>query len=102
MAIRFDFLQVGNALVIKNNDLVIAESDQQHIQDIINSHYGWYREFPLLGASASDYINAPANRLAAFEGDIKTALKSDGYINKKIIVKEFTNDNQDIIIYDQD
>mgnify|MGYP001610158346 CR=1 FL=1 len=99
---RYDFLQLKNAIVISDNDIVIAESDQQHIQDLINAHYGWIREFPLTGAKASDYINAPANNLAKFEGDIKTALKSDGYLNKKVIVNEFTTQSQDINIYDQD
>jgi len=99
---RYDFMQENNAIVIRDNDIVKGESDKQHIQDLISAHYGWYREFPLMGASASDYINAAANQLAKFEGDIKTALKSDGYINKKVIVNEFTTQLQDIDIYDQD
>lgn len=96
---RIDFIQEQNVLVIKNGDLVVGESDQQHISDVINSHLGWYREYPLLGASASDYINAPANDLPKFESAIKEALKSDGY-QKKIRVNEFNTESQDIVIYE--
>ena len=96
---RKDFQLESNILVIKNNDLVIGDSDQQHISDLINSHVGWYREFPLVGASASDYINAPQSDIPKFESAIKEALKSDGY-QQKIRVNEFTTEGQDIVIYE--
>ena len=97
---RQDFKLDSNVLVIKNNDLVIGESDQQHITDLINSHYGWFREFPLLGASASDYQNAPSTDLPKFESAIKEALKTDGYQKKKVKINEFTSESQDIVIYE--
>ena len=96
---RQDFKLDSNVLVIKNNDLVIGESDQQHITDLINSHYGWFREFPLLGAGASDYQNAPSTDLPKFESAIKEALKTDGY-QKKVKINEFTSESQDIVIYE--
>jgi hypothetical protein len=96
---RKDFKLESNILTIKNNDLVIGQSDQQHISDLINSHLGWYREFPLVGASASDYINSPASDIPKFESAIKESLKSDGY-QQKIRVNEFTSESQDIVIYE--
>lgn len=96
---RKDFQLESNVLVIKNNDLVIGESDQQHISDLINSRLGWYREFPLVEGKASDYINAPQSEIPKFESDIKEVLKSDGY-QQKIRVNEFTSESQDIVIYE--
>lgn len=96
---RKDFLLENNVLVIRGNDLVIATSDQQHIQDILNAFAGWYREFPLIGAGASSYINAPANKIAEFEAIAKVQLRGDGYTETKIIVNQLTADAQDIQIY---
>lgn len=96
---RVDFKLDNGILDISNGDLHLSGSDQQHISDLINSHMGWYREFPLIGASASDYINAPSSDIPKLESAIKEALKSDGY-QKRIKVNEFTSEGQDIVIYE--
>ena len=67
-------------------DFLITESDTQHVQDIINSFVGWYKEFPTIGVGIKKYLGASGG-VQVVKRAIKIQLKSDGYRTDKIIVK---------------
>jgi|TARA_R110000796_G_scaffold55294_2_gene128847 hypothetical protein len=82
-------------LTLKNNDLFInpetgdfltGNSDAQHVQDIINSWAGWWKEFPTLGVGVKRYLGKSGN-IQVLKRLIKIHLKSDGYRADKVIVK---------------
>lgn len=70
-------------LVIKNGDFVIADSDVQHVQDIINSGPGWWKQFPAIGVDIQKYIGS-SGKLQELEKNIKLQLESDGYNVKSV------------------
>ena len=82
-------------LKLENNDLEIdpntgdfltADSDTQHVKDIINSFSGWYKEFPTVGVGIKRYLGRPGG-IQVLKREIKLQLKSDGYRADNIIVK---------------
>ncbi len=74
-------------LFINSNtgDFEAAESDPQHVKDLINSFVGWWKEYPTLGVGAKRYLGSTggAQRLKA---RVQIALKADGYKAQKITV----------------
>ena len=87
MAVRKDFLTDANAeLIFDNGDLVIGESDQQHIIDTINAVPGWWKEFPIDGVNVIQYQNS-AGGSSMLSRKIKIELESDGYIVDNPIIK---------------
>jgi hypothetical protein len=79
----------NNDLFIDSNtgDLAIHESDTQHVQDIINSWAGWWKEFPTLGVGIKRYLGRSGG-VQLTKRAIKIHLKSDGYRADKITVKD--------------
>lgn len=77
-------------LVFKDGDFDMVESDQQHIQDIIESFPGWWKEYALLGVGISDYINS-AGKEQEIQGKIALQLRSDGYQKPTVSVNYSTN-----------
>tara|TARA_B100000767_G_scaffold254927_1_gene260695 strand:- start:155 stop:457 length:303 start_codon:yes stop_codon:yes gene_type:complete len=67
-------------------DFLITDSDTQHVQDIINSFAGWWKEFPTIGVGIKKYLGATGG-VQVVKRAIKIQLKSDGYRTDKIIVK---------------
>ena len=43
---------------IKDGDFVVGESEQHHIEDIIVSNKGEYRQHPLLGVGGLNFLNS--------------------------------------------
>lgn len=78
MESRYDLLQNSNSIVIQNNDLVIAESDDQHIEDTINANVGYWKENPLDGVNIRSYLKG-VNVEQTLERSVKLNLQSDGY-----------------------
>jgi phage baseplate assembly protein W len=74
-----DILLENNDLLIINGDFVLADSEEQHIRDIIQANKGEFRENPLMGAGIQNYINAPGNNLEAFKGAVRKSLMLDNY-----------------------
>lgn len=66
-------------LVIKDGDFVIAPSDQQHIEDIIQAQPGWWKEFSQVGVGIDDYQQS-TGKMAEIASKIKLQLQADGYI----------------------
>lgn len=44
-------------MLIVNGDFAIEESDQRHVQDILEAGKGEWREFPVLGVEIQRYLN---------------------------------------------
>jgi hypothetical protein len=80
-------LDEDDNFVIQDGDLVIAETDMQHIRHIIETHPGEIRRFPTVGVGLSKHLKGSADgrvRRKVFE-----QLKADGYDIENVI----TNDN---------
>jgi hypothetical protein len=79
-----DYLKTVNGdLLIVNGDFVVGESDQQHIEDIFITNQGEYKEWPLLGFGAINYIKSRVTD-AEFKRDLKIQLAYDDYIAANI------------------
>jgi hypothetical protein len=78
MPVRYDYALSDNELVFKNGDLLIYESDTQHIVDTLNSFPGWWKEFPQDGVGLMQYTKSPAP-LQEINRKVLVELESDGY-----------------------
>ena len=77
-------------LEILNGDLVINESDNQHIGDIIQSAPNWWKEYPQLGVNIQLYLSG--SNTDKLNRDLKLQLQSDGYdVNKATITQDNEN-----------
>lgn len=73
----------GNAydtgdLLFANGDLVIADSDTQHVQDTITAFKGWWKQYPADGVGLYRFLNGSASPQLLSQ-DIKIQLQLDGY-----------------------
>lgn len=84
MAINKDFELNENDLVIKDGDFVIAESDQQHIEDTINAFPGWWKENPADGVGVFQYVNS-AGQEQTIRREIQIQLQSDNYQSSPVV-----------------
>ncbi len=64
--------------IFNNGDFLLGESDQQHIQDIVESFPGWWKEYILLGVGIRSY-NGSSGREQEIQTNIALQLRSDGY-----------------------
>lgn len=76
-------LDDNNDLLIKNGDFVIRESDSQHIQLIIESAFGSWKQFPLCGVGINKYIKSSGQQ-SALKREIRVQLEADGMTNVNI------------------
>lgn len=72
-------------LQVVNGDFVVKPSDQQHVQLIIITAMGEWKQFPLLGVGIEQFINAPASLQQLSKG-IQLQLQSDNYTVKTLKV----------------
>lgn len=73
---------INDDISTKNGDLVVGESDAQHIEHILRAKPGQFYQFPTLGVGAEDGIKGSINRQADRQ-KIKQNLESDNYrVNK--------------------
>ena len=77
MANKDYILDENGDLLIKNGDFVVGLSDDQHIEDIITSFQGEYKEFPFTGAGILTSLNASDARNAI--NKVKEQLQAAGY-----------------------
>ena len=92
---RFDILLNGNDLVIQDSDIVLAESDDQHIADTINACPGWWKENFADGVGIVRYLKAQ-NVQQELSRSIRLNLQADGYNSNPII----SYDNTKTLIID--
>ncbi len=84
--------QTGD-LLFKNGDLVIGESDQQHVQDMLITNVGSNKAAPLFGIGLINYLNAPftSSTRQKLKKEITLQLKADGARNVDVKVGETIN-----------
>lgn len=70
-------------LLFLNGDVVVSESDSQHIEDLITAHKGWYKEFPFLGVGLTDYLKSSGMQLE-LKMMIQQQLQADGFMVNQI------------------
>ncbi len=74
-----DFKIIDNDLYINSNgDFEVGLSDPQHVQDIIQSFKGWWKEFPLIGVGI-DFYKGSVGTIQQIKKEIKQQLEFDGY-----------------------
>ena len=74
-----DFLlDADGDLLIQNGDFIIGLSDEDHMQDLIESFVGWWKEYPAVGVGIKQY-QASAGQEQVIERNIKLQLQGDGY-----------------------
>lgn len=72
-----------NELIIRNGDFTVGEADRQHVEHIIITHPGEYKNTPLLGFAAVTKLKSTINDMQ-FKRDLKIQLNYDGYQNPRI------------------
>ena len=92
MALVKDIL-INDDIGIKNGDLVVGESDSQHIEHILTAKTGHFYQFPTLGVGVVDNIKGNVNR-QALKQNIKRNLEADNYRIRKL---EITGDIDQVI-----
>jgi hypothetical protein len=80
---RTDIQLLDNDLIIQNNDLVIGESDDQHIEDTINAGPGWWKENYTDGVNIRQYLKS--KNFQEINRSITLNLADDGYKASPII-----------------
>lgn len=65
-------------------DFVVTDSDQEHIEDLIQATPNDFKQFPQVGAIALMYLNAPSDQLQDLRREIIIQLKADGYKNIQV------------------
>lgn len=78
MAASQDIALYLNDLQIRNGDLLIGESDSQHVMDSINAFPGWWKENPVDGVGLFQYSGSVGKEQEIAKA-IKVNLTSDGY-----------------------
>lgn len=85
---RTDILRDDNGgLAFANGDFATGQSDQQHVEDLLDLQVGEIKEFPLAGFGAINYIKRTVSA-AEFKRDLKIYLNMDGYANPVIDVSK--------------
>jgi len=81
MAAAKDFLEDENGEeVIVNGDYAVGPSDQFHINDIILSIPGSWREYPQVGCALESYQSS-AGQQQKLNRTILQQLEADGYVD---------------------
>ena len=73
-----DIYLVDNDISIKDGDIDIGYSDQQHIEHIFRANQGQYYQHPLVGIGIDKQLNSGLNS-QDLRQTIKTQLEADNY-----------------------
>lgn len=79
-----------SGFVFENGDFAIFESDQNHIQDIIESLTGDWKEFPLCGVGLPNYLGSSGQQQIV-QKNIQLQLQADGYEVIEVLAEQNTN-----------
>jgi len=80
----------NNELRIQNGDFVSGISDGQHVEDILLSHKGHFKQFPMIGVGIHHYINSPDSAINRDKmlKEIKLQLESDNAQNVDVLIDQ--------------
>lgn len=95
MAAATDYaVTADNEIKIVDNDFQIVLSDEQHIQDTIQSYPLYWKQYPTDGVGIQSYVGS-TGQIQKLMGEIKKQLQNDGYLcnNPKVTI------NQDTVTY---
>jgi len=89
-----DLIIKNEDIYIKDGDFVVAESDTQHIEHILQSEKGYYKTLPLVGVGITKFLNMVKSpqEILKIKREIAIQLEMDGYLFEKIEI-----DNNGII-----
>jgi len=73
-----DILLDTNGLQINSGDLVVNDSDQQHIEHILRASKGQFAQFPTIGVGMQYYV-AGSISPQALKKDISLQLRVDNF-----------------------
>lgn len=72
------YTNIDHDVEFSNGDFIIDYSDSTHIQDIIESFPGEWKEFPTLGVGLMQYLNS-SGKEQELKNEIKRQITADGY-----------------------
>ncbi len=78
----------NNDLQVADGDFVTGQSDQQHVQHIVEAQKGEYKNDPLVGFGIINYLKRDEKILSEFKRDLKIQLENDDYKNPEIDISE--------------
>ena len=84
MALVKDIL-INDDIGFKNGDLLVGESDEQHVEHILLAKPGHFYQFPTLGVGVVNLIKSSKNP-QALKQKIKVNLESDNFRVNKVEV----------------
>lgn len=84
----------GDIAVSADGDFKVGESDDQHIELLINTYPGNWKEFPTAGVGIRDYILS-AGKTNILKRSINVQLAADGYRNINVALKSNPNGHYD-------
>lgn len=73
-------------LLIVNGDFVIGDSEAQHVDDLLYSFKGEWKEHPLVGAEVQRRLKQRES-LTKLKKQIRTTLEDDGYSNVSVSIE---------------
>jgi hypothetical protein len=88
MALRQDLKQINNDVTFLNGDFIIINSDTQHVEDMINSYQGWWKQYPITGVGIQSFLGSPSNDQVIIR-QIKIQLQNDFYSSTPSIERDF-------------
>lgn len=86
-------LNTDNEIIIKDGDFFIDYSDEVHVEQILKSAKGSWKQYPLLGVHLIKKTNMPTSetKLVALKKEMKIQLEYDNYRVNKINVSNLNN-----------
>ncbi|MEQ3500594.1 oxidase [Tenacibaculum sp. SSH1-16] len=80
-------LDENGDLLIVDGDLVIGDAKQQSVETLILANKGEFKEFPLVGFGAINYVKSDVSEVE-FKRDLKVQLEYIGFKNPEIDLSE--------------
>lgn len=81
MAVKDFIVDSNGEMLIANGDFVVGESDQQHIEHILITYKGEWKQNPFVGIGLRSYLKAPkaSTVVDQLTKNIRIQMKLDGF-----------------------
>ncbi len=88
-----DYENIDNDILIDSGDFVKSDCNQSHINDIIISNKGDYKQHPLIGLGLVKYVNGPdmPQNKVSLAKQIRLQLEADGFKVTVVDTTDFSN-----------
>lgn len=86
-----DLITENQELKVTNGDLAVEDSGQQHVEMLLISNKGDWKNSPLTGVGITSYMNAPESpsQRRRLDKEIRLQLRFDGIPFAKVEVSSF-------------